>query len=154
MVNGTAFVRQVSALIATCCVLAGFTLSVGCASKTSDSSLVFLNPNEGIDAVREQRRMMGLAKPSSGVWLDPRTDKEYREGHIPGAVHLPMQRIREEHNALREYSVIVVYGSDYNSPRATAASKTLLELGYDDVRTLRGGLKAWTDAGHSVESID
>ena len=30
-------------------------------------------------------------------------------------------------------------------------SKRLLELGFKDVRTLRGGLRAWTDAGFEVE---
>jgi rhodanese-related sulfurtransferase len=30
-------------------------------------------------------------------------------------------------------------------------SKTLIELGFDDVRTLRGGLRAWEDAGFEVE---
>ncbi len=93
-----------------------------------------------------------LRGATTGVWLDPRTDDEYRKEHIPGAVHLPMQRVREDHSILRQYDVIVVYGNDFNSPRATAVSKTLMELGHRDVRTLRGGLKAWKEAGNPTES--
>lgn len=122
----------------------------GCTTRTSDRDLVFLNPAEALEAVQGERRM--LRGSTTGVWLDPRTDREYREGHIPGAIHMPMQRVREDHASLREYDVIIVYGNDFNSPRATAVSKTLLELGHRDVRTLRGGLKAWKEAGHSLQT--
>jgi phage shock protein E len=126
----------------------------GCSTKTSDRDLVFLNPHDAIDAIRTQRRVMGLGGERSGVWLDPRTDEEYKQGHIPGAIHMPMQQVRQDHGILRDYSVIVVYGNDYNSPRATAVSKTLMELGYRDVRTLRGGLKAWQEAGFSLQQSE
>lgn len=122
----------------------------GCSTKTSDRHLVFLDASEAMDAVRGQRRMLGGS--TTGVWVDPRTEREFREGHIAGAIHMPLERVREDHRQLRQYDVIVVYGNDFNSPRAAAVSKTLMELGHRDVRTLRGGLKAWKDAGHPEET--
>jgi 3-mercaptopyruvate sulfurtransferase SseA len=44
----------------------------------------------------------------------------------------------------------VVYDTDYNDVLAKAASKRLLELGFDRVYTLEGGLKAWEKAGNDV----
>lgn len=134
-------------LTATFCLVS---LTAGCATKTSDRDLVFLDVSEAIDAVRGQRRP--LRSPTSGVWLDPRTAQEYRDGHIPGAIHMPLERVRDEHRQLRDYDVIVVYGNDFNSPRAAAVSKTLIELGHRDVRTLRGGLKAWKESGQQVQT--
>ena len=131
-------------------ISATLTAATGCSTRTSDRSLVFLDVSQAIDAVRGERRI--LRSPTAGIWLDPRTDQEFAAGHIPGAIHMPLERIRQEHRQLNEFDVIVVYGNDFNSPRAAAASKTLLELGHTDVRTLRGGLKAWEQAGNTVES--
>lgn len=119
-----------------------------CSTKTSDRHLVFLDVSQAIDAVREQRRPLGGT--TTGIWVDARTELDYNVGHIPGAIHLPLERVREEHQPLREYTTIVVYGSAYNSPRASAVSKLLMELGHKDVRILRGGFKSWKDAGHRV----
>lgn len=136
------------------CMAVSMALAGGCLStKTSDRDLVFVDPAEGMEIVRGERQGLVLGTVR-GVWVDPRSVSEFREGHIPGAVHLPLERARDEHSRLEDYTTIVVYGEDYNSPLAHALSKTLLELGYDDVRTLRGGLRAWQAAGNPVETGD
>ena len=57
----------------------------------------------------------------------------------------------QDHRQLSDYSVVVVYGDSYNDPKAEALSKRLMQLGHEDVHTLRGGFQAWTDAGHETE---
>jgi rhodanese-related sulfurtransferase len=124
---------------------------IGCSNKTSDRSLVFVQPADAELLVQGKRGLLGLGGEVRGVWLDPRSRVDYLAGHIPGAVHLPFEDLRSEHAGLDQYDVIIVYGDDYNSPVALAASKTLIELGFKDVRTLRGGLRAWEDAGNPIE---
>ena len=69
------------------------------------------------------------------------------------AINLPFGRVTEDHErVLAGYDLLIVYGDDYNDPIAEAMSKRLLNLGYKDVRTLRGGITAWTDAGYALET--
>ena len=131
-------------------VLAFCALASGCATKTSDRDLAFVATAEAEQLVKGRSGLFGLGN-THGVWVDPRTEAEYLAGHIPGAIHLPLERARADHRRLRGYGVLIVYGNDYNSSVALAMSKTLLELGYENVRTLRGGLREWQAAGNAVE---
>ena len=51
---------------------------------------------------------------------------------------------------LDDAGIIIVSGETYNDPVAIAMSKTLMELGFKDVKTLRGGIMGWEDAGEPV----
>ena len=124
---------------------------IGCAKKTSDKSLVFVDPLDAEVLIQGKKKVFGLAGTSTAVWVDPRSTADYRAGHIPGALHIPFEDVRTDHRRLKAFDVIIVYGANYNSPVALATSKTLMELGFKDVRTLRGGLRAWEAAGNDVE---
>jgi rhodanese-related sulfurtransferase len=138
-------------LIAAALVAAIALSGCGGTPKVSGRNLVFVDAEEAARVIQGQRGPLGIGGTSPGAWIDPRPIEEYRAARIPGAIHLPLDRVREDHRALNGYGVLVVYGGDYNSSRAEAMSKTLLELGYKDVRILRGGLRAWRDAGNPVE---
>lgn len=84
-------------------------------------------------------------------FLDVRGEKEYRSGHIPGAINIP--------RGLLEFVVgdklpdkdatIVVYCK--TGGRSCLASYTLVEMGYKNIKNMDGGWKAWVDAGYPVE---
>lgn len=89
-------------------------------------------------------------KPGSAVFLDVRESEEVRRGTIPGAMVIP-RGILEGHigDYLESYDVpLVVYCAAGN--RSALASKTLLEMGYTNVRNLAGGFRAWAAGGHPV----
>lgn len=139
--------RLVLVLVGLIFVAAG---TVGCQSnKTSDRSVVSLTVDEAGVAVEGENRL--LRGRTSGVWVDARTTDEFRKERIPGAIHLPLERARDEHRMLRGYDTVVVYDRDRASHRATALSKLLMELGHRNVRTLEGGFAAWKDAGKPIE---
>lgn len=124
----------------------------GCFTKTTnDKHLTFVNCTEGQEMVGSKKQLFGLAGTSQGVWLDPRTPSEFQAEHIPGAINVPYENLAEEFKTLKQYHVVVVYGVDYNDPKADAYSKRLIELGHGDVRTLNGGLRAWKAEGNPVE---
>jgi len=90
------------------------------------------------------------AQPDS-VLFDVRESDEWEEGHIEGAVHLPRGFLeffadprspnsKPEVTAHRAEQVVVYCGS---GRRSLLAAKTLQELGYSDVVSLKGGYKAW-----------
>ena len=121
-----------------------------CTRKTSDRDLVFVTPAQAIEKFSAKPGLFG--KPVRGVWVDPRRPEHYAKEHVAGAISLPLARMEAEAAiALRGYDLFIVYDTNLEDTMGKAASKRLMELGFDDVYTLEGGLKAWKRDGYEVE---
>lgn len=120
-----------------------------CERKTSDKDLVYVT---AYDALRTMNQPTGVfGRHTKSVFCDPRSRELYAQKHIAGAVNVPFEDMTlEAKGVLGEDTSVVVYDSDYNDVLARAASKRLLELGFNRVYTLEGGLKAWEKAGNDV----
>jgi rhodanese-related sulfurtransferase len=92
--------------------------------------------------------------------VDVREPEEFADGHIPGAVNIPLGRLEIEvssHPAvveraggthlLRQRPVVLYCLSGGRSARAAAA---LRRLGFSNPVSLAGGILAWTGDGHPV----
>lgn len=75
------------------------------------------------------------------VLLDVRTPKEFKQGHIPGAVHVPLTEIGSRIKKLRKDKDIVVYCQSGN--RSIWAIRRLIAMGYKNLYNLKGGYNAW-----------
>ncbi len=73
--------------------------------------------------------------------LDVRSDKEYGQGHIPGAVHVPVAEIGDKVKKLKKDKDIVVYCRNGN--QSIWAIKRLIGMGYKNLYNLKGGYGAW-----------
>ncbi len=73
--------------------------------------------------------------------LDVRTDKEYEQGHIPGAIHIPFSDIGEKIKKLKKDKELVVFCQ--NGSRSIWAIKRLMGMGYKNLYNLKGGYHAW-----------
>ncbi len=124
----------------------------GCAPAISDRDLTMVDPTETRRLLEERKALLGLGGVVRGACVDPREEAAFVKGHIPGAVHLPFERVSTDYKTLKPYDVLIVYGDDYNDQRAIGMSKRLMELGFKEVRTLRGGLRAWTEAGLDLQT--
>ena len=134
-------------------ILLGLLVLSGCTNKTSDRDLQWVTAYQGIDKISKPTGAFGSRGENVNIWLDPRTPTEYAEGHVPGAVSLPFPMIDQDHQSLLlNAGTIVVYDTNWNDVIAVSASKRLMELGYSDVFTLRGGLEAWRADGNTVEA--
>ncbi len=133
---------------------ASLAVPAGCTRSISDRNLDLVDPGEALQLVEGRKKLLGLAGTETGAWVDPRGARAYREGHIHGAIHLPFQELATQQQRLRDYDVLIVYGTSVKDDLADGMSKRLLELGFKDVRTLRGGLRAWTRAGFELETGD
>lgn len=85
------------------------------------------------------------------VFLDCREPKEFKMGHIPGAVNIP--------RGLIEFK-IAKQVPDKNEPlvlycksggRGCLATCTLCRMGYKNVKNMDGGWLAWEKAGYPIE---
>ena len=73
--------------------------------------------------------------------LDVRSDREYSEGHIPGAVHVPLPEIGDRVKKLKKDKELVVYCRNGN--QSIWAIKRLMGMGYKNLYNLKGGYGAW-----------
>ncbi|WP_373862774.1 rhodanese-like domain-containing protein [Nocardia amamiensis] len=81
------------------------------------------------------------------ILLDVREDDEWRLGHAPGAIHIPMvdvpARIDELENDADLYVVCRQGG------RSLQVVEYLTHIGYDAIQ-VRGGMVAWQQAGRPL----
>lgn len=81
--------------------------------------------------------------------LDVRTDREWNQGHIPGALHIHGGALQDRLEEIpRDKPVAVVCGSGY---RASIASSFLQRAGFPDVTNVLGGMSAWIAADLPTE---
>jgi len=83
--------------------------------------------------------------------LDVRSEAEYREAHIPGAVNIPYDQLRNrvaEIGAAKSDEIVVLCRS---GPRAAVAEKILGAAGYSKLRDLDGHMNAWQSSGYPTE---
>ncbi|HET6439450.1 MAG TPA: FAD-dependent oxidoreductase [Anaeromyxobacter sp.] len=78
-----------------------------------------------------------LASPRPPLVLDVRSGGEWRDGHVRGAVHIPVDDLRRRAGELpRERRIAVYCRSGF---RAHLALRILKELGFEDVANVTGG---------------
>ncbi|MDB5823579.1 MAG: sulfurtransferase [Herminiimonas sp.] len=83
--------------------------------------------------------------------VDVRPSHARTEGHIPGAMTVPMQGISELALDIPPGTEVIVYCDCPNEASAARVAKLLMQKGYSRVRPLHGGIDAWVAAGHMLE---
>lgn len=121
----------------------------------SDSLVVPYGYEEGIDppAISLDYAMMKFQSKNT-VFLDSRYPKDFKPGHIEGAINLPYEEL-EEHAPrvlpkLPPDREIIAYCDGSDCETSLLLAKELLELGYKDVKVFFGGWQEWQEAGLSV----
>jgi rhodanese-related sulfurtransferase len=84
---------------------------------------------------REMGQMKGM------TILDTRSDKEYKQGHIPGAIHIELSDVGSKAKKLRKDKEMLVYCQNGN--RSIWAIKRLMGMGFTNLYNLKGGYGAW-----------
>jgi molybdopterin/thiamine biosynthesis adenylyltransferase/rhodanese-related sulfurtransferase len=100
-----------------------------------------------IDATRARE----VFDDAGAVFLDVREPHEWAQGHLPGAIHIPLADVPQEAaSALPDPSQsVVAYCA--TGRRSLRAAQALAELGYEDVTSLAGGIEDWFGHGHPVQ---
>ncbi len=92
-----------------------------------------------------------LARQKHGhVVLDVRNASEFRAGHIPGALHIPLGRIPEAADSLAPGARIVVHCQ--GGARSPVALSVLRKAGFHDVVNFAGGFADYQRRGLPVET--
>jgi len=91
-----------------------------------------------------------LLNHQDAVVVDVRSDKEFQEGHIVNAMHIPLGILEKRLTELKDYknsSLIVVCRS---GTRSSSAATILNKQGFESVKNLSGGMLAWGSANLPV----
>ena len=89
--------------------------------------------DQGVRAFRET---------PGAVLLDVRTPQEYREGHIPGSVNVPLQSLDRE-GAVPAGKDVPLFVCCHSGARSSQATEILTRMGYANVENI-GGIAAYT----------
>lgn len=84
--------------------------------------------------------------------VDVRTEQQYGEGHIKGALSLPKEDIKVRLRELPEDKLIVYYCACPAEHLSIAAALDMRRLGRQNVAALVGGLRSWIKEGLPTES--
>ncbi len=85
------------------------------------------------------------------ILIDCRTDAERELAKIADSIHAPMQSISQHIPALRAYEATPIVVHCHHGMRSLKVTEALRQAGFDDVRSLAGGIHLWsTDIDPSV----
>ena len=102
--------------------------------------------------IEYERLVELLNNPKHGIVLvDVRSPAQYAKSHIPGAINIPINKLRPAHPHLVQAKNIVVYSQEITDMLSRAASKTLLRSGYKSVHNFQGGLNMWKNLHHQQQ---
>jgi len=93
-----------------------------------------------------------LYNRENAVFLDIRSEAEFRKQHLPGAISTPADTLAARLQKLerfRDRPIVVYCDTGLRSSKAAAQVK---QAGFERTYELRGGINAWLNAGYPVES--
>ena len=133
--HGIHFIQGISAVIFSL-------LFTGCSS-AAQNSWQSISQAEALEIMQKEQNIM---------ILDVRTEQEYADEHISGAVNLPNESIGTEPPALLpdKDQVILVYCRSGN--RSKQAAQKLADLGYTNIKEF-GGINTWTGPKESYSDL-
>lgn len=83
------------------------------------------------------------------VLVDVRTKGEFKSGHIPGAINIPLDQLVKRSGEIPTNKPVVVVCA--SGSRSRTGSKILVNAGHSNVSNLKGGTATWRMRGFPVK---
>jgi sulfur-carrier protein adenylyltransferase/sulfurtransferase len=99
----------------------------------------FLTPITSLNFEQFNSYMIGEEVDNITI-IDVRQPNEYQNGHIPGAILMPLPQLVEKINNIDTHKPTVVYCASGN--RSRIAAQVLASKGFEEVINLAGGIRA------------
>jgi rhodanese-related sulfurtransferase len=114
-----------------------------------------INPKDASTVPRiTQMGFQPLQSEGKVLVLDVRDEKAFAEGHIPGAMNVPLMDVEKRLDDIKVRVAgrpIVLYCACPAEHSAAEAGLVLYKHGVTDIRALLGGYHEWVRAGGKVE---
>lgn len=115
-------------------------LSCGCAYSGQASDQV-----PGQMAIQEMplSEAASLWRSKDALFIDVRTSQEYEEGHVPGAILIPLQELEHRYQEIpHDKPVLLICRS---ARRSAQANLLLQQLGFSNTFSVKQGMIAWPE---------
>ncbi len=106
-------------------------------------TMLFLHESRKAGPAASPQQAINLVNSDGGVFLDIRDAKDFKQGHIVDARHIPLAQLGNRMSELDKYKdkpVIVVCRMGQS---ATGATKQLRAAGFDKAQKMTGGMMEW-----------
>jgi rhodanese-related sulfurtransferase len=121
--------------------------------------VITANPAVGATGQPQEIDSVALAKAifdrGDVLFVDARSQNDYENGHIAGAISLPLGQFEERIGSfLNRYPLeqpIVTYCSGRTCEDSHDLARFLLDMGFTDVRIFIDGFPGWEAEGYPVE---
>ena len=95
--------------------------------------------------------MLIYDEQSSGAQLvDVRELWEWNQGHLPGAIHIPLAQLEQRAHEIERGRAVVAYCR--GGTRSQIAAAILAQMGHRQIYNMVGGIESWRKAGYPVAS--
>ncbi|MBD8069682.1 rhodanese-like domain-containing protein [Bacillus sp. PS06] len=99
-------------------------------------------PVKGLNQLSEQEIREKLKKPKDVVLIDVRQPYEYKSKHLPGAINIPVSKLKKKNEQIPEDKEVILYCQtgirSKNAARLIKKNHKLSSLSH-----LKGGLYEW-----------
>jgi rhodanese-related sulfurtransferase len=92
-----------------------------------------------------------MQSENKAIIVDVREDDEWKEHHIPGAVHIPLAQLNSRLPELQSYKNSPIITQCKSGGRSARAQQTLKSAGFSKVYNMDGGIQAWDKEGLKTE---
>lgn len=86
------------------------------------------------------------------VWVDVRDTEKYAEGHIEGAINVPLTGLQDNMVVLPKDKELVLYCQDDSCDESSAAARFLFKNGYKHakIKVFKEGIEVWEESGYPL----
>lgn len=115
----------------------------GCGAKSGTAE------NGASYSTLDAAELNALVRSGKAVLIDVRTAEEFPEGHLAGAINIPLDRFNPKAVPAEEGKETILYCRSGN--RSGQAAKAYVEATGQSMRHLGGGIVAWEAAGLPIQ---
>lgn len=110
------------------------------------AAAVLAQPEISVDDVKKKAE-----NPAGVILIDVRTPEEAKEEHIKGAqnINVDSRNFKKQVKNLDKSLTYYLYCG--TGVRSSRAARIMIDMGFDSVYSVEGGIKAWKAAGYPVE---
>lgn len=123
-------------------------------------------PSEAVAAIQDSKvatflptverdEVRGLARSPSVLIVDARKQLDFKAGHIPGAMNVPVdsnpELLEEGFRGVPLSTRVVIYCQSEACPYSDIVARRLIAAGYGDISIYRGGWRDWEKADAKAE---
>ncbi len=103
-------------------------------------------------STEEFRQQFASGAGGEYQFIDVREEDEHAEGHIPGAMNIPLSEFMARADEISEDAPVLLVCN--TGVRSSQAALFLASMGYEEIYNLEDGTKGWLQQGYKVDTID